>query len=317
MQQFRNVLVGVDLSHADRICTTELSAPAQYAVERAIWLGRLVKAQVTFFAALDVSPQTEDLLAEDFEHVSRDIRDAAEEVLAELVSRAKQDGVAAQSAFTFGKPWREIIRRVISNQHDLVVVSTRDLGAASRLLFGSTAMKLLRKCPCPVWVTKPAPEPDVANILVPSDLTDVAAHALDVAVSAGQLMNARLHVLHAAEFEFEHRVWLTGVPQERLESYRKETRSQSERELQEQLAATDYRTLTHGVQIQVVDGPADQVILQTIEEQHIDLLVMGTAARTGFPGLLIGNTAERLLPELSCSILAVKPADFVCPVSVD
>jgi len=33
--------------------------------------------------------------------------------------------------------------------------------------------------------------------------------------------------------------------------------------------------------------------------------------------MLIGNTAERLLTQISCSLLAVKPADFVCPVKAD
>jgi len=42
---------------------------------------------------------------------------------------------------------------------------------------------------------------------------------------------------------------------------------------------------------------------------------MGTVSRTGIPGLLIGNTAEVILNNLECSVLAVKPADFATPVS--
>jgi hypothetical protein len=30
---------------------------------------------------------------------------------------------------------------------------------------------------------------------------------------------------------------------------------------------------------------------------------------------MIGNTAERLLPEVRCSVLAVKPPDFICPIA--
>jgi nucleotide-binding universal stress UspA family protein len=40
-------------------------------------------------------------------------------------------------------------------------------------------------------------------------------------------------------------------------------------------------------------------------------------ARRGIPGLLIGNTAERILRKLPCSVLAVKPDGFVSPVSLD
>ena len=44
---------------------------------------------------------------------------------------------------------------------------------------------------------------------------------------------------------------------------------------------------------------------------------MGTVARTGIPGLLIGNTAETILQRVDCSVLAVKPDGFVSPVGLD
>jgi hypothetical protein len=42
---------------------------------------------------------------------------------------------------------------------------------------------------------------------------------------------------------------------------------------------------------------------------------MGTIGRSGVPGLLIGNTAERMLSAVDCSILALKPEGFVSPVA--
>jgi hypothetical protein len=44
---------------------------------------------------------------------------------------------------------------------------------------------------------------------------------------------------------------------------------------------------------------------------------MGTIARTGIPGVFVGNTAEKLLPHLPCSVLAIKPASFKSPVTLD
>jgi hypothetical protein len=43
---------------------------------------------------------------------------------------------------------------------------------------------------------------------------------------------------------------------------------------------------------------------------------MGTVARTGIAGLLIGNTAEAILEQVQCSVLAVKPPGFVSPVKL-
>lgn len=42
--------------------------------------------------------------------------------------------------------------------------------------------------------------------------------------------------------------------------------------------------------------------------------IMGTVGRTGIPGFLIGNTAETVLRQVACSVLAVKPTGFVTPV---
>jgi len=41
---------------------------------------------------------------------------------------------------------------------------------------------------------------------------------------------------------------------------------------------------------------------------------MGTVARTGILGCLMGNTAENIVVELKCSLLALKPGGFVSPV---
>jgi nucleotide-binding universal stress UspA family protein len=44
---------------------------------------------------------------------------------------------------------------------------------------------------------------------------------------------------------------------------------------------------------------------------------MGTVARTGVAGLFIGNTAEAILEQIECSVLAVKPEGFETPVSLE
>ena len=50
---------------------------------------------------------------------------------------------------------------------------------------------------------------------------------------------------------------------------------------------------------------------------EIELIVMGTVSRTGIAGLLIGNTAEKVLRQVDCSVLTVKPEGFITPVKLD
>lgn len=56
---------------------------------------------------------------------------------------------------------------------------------------------------------------------------------------------------------------------------------------------------------------------QIITKSRINLLVMGTLARTGIRGVLIGNTAEKILDQVRCSVVAVKPPGFVSPLAPD
>jgi len=48
-----------------------------------------------------------------------------------------------------------------------------------------------------------------------------------------------------------------------------------------------------------------------------DLVVMGTVARTGLAGFFMGNTAETILNQIRCSVLAVKPPGFATPVTLE
>ncbi|MDK1310071.1 universal stress protein [Pseudoalteromonas sp. R96] len=50
------------------------------------------------------------------------------------------------------------------------------------------------------------------------------------------------------------------------------------------------------------------------QKHQIDLIVMGTVGRVGIPGLIIGNTAESILEQTQCSILAIKPKGFQTPI---
>jgi nucleotide-binding universal stress UspA family protein len=75
----------------------------------------------------------------------------------------------------------------------------------------------------------------------------------------------------------------------------------------------DLSTLDH--EVHLVKGDAGRVIPALVVAEGINLVVMGTVARTGVAGLVIGNTAERILDAVDCSVLAVKPEGFVSPVT--
>ena len=72
-----------------------------------------------------------------------------------------------------------------------------------------------------------------------------------------------------------------------------------------------------GENIHLREGMSEAVVKQAITELNVDVLVMGSVARSGIPGLLIGNKAEKLLTTINCTVLTIKPDGFVSPVPLD
>jgi universal stress protein E len=102
--------------------------------------------------------------------------------------------------------------------------------------------------------------------------------------------------------------------EEKEEAYERESAAEAIHRIQQEIDAAGHPgTASFHVG---VTSPA-RAILGATERVDPDLVVMGTVSRGGVAGVLVGNTAQRLLDRLDCSLLAVKPADFVCPVELD
>lgn len=75
--------------------------------------------------------------------------------------------------------------------------------------------------------------------------------------------------------------------------------------------AAAFRPVVH-----LVKGQPTREIPQLVKQHNIDLIIMGTVARTGIPGFIIGNTAEIILEQVQCSVLAIKPDGFLSPITL-
>ena len=79
------------------------------------------------------------------------------------------EGLDIKSRLLRGAPFLEIIKELVRGGHDLVIKPAEGRGGVSSLLFGSTDLHLLRKCPCPVWIIKPTKRKKHARILAAVD----------------------------------------------------------------------------------------------------------------------------------------------------
>lgn len=62
-------------------------------------------------------------------------------------------------------------------------------------------------------------------------------------------------------------------------------------------------------------GLPEQVIPDFAKQLDAELVILGTIGRTGISAALLGNTAEHVLDQINCDVLAIKPEDFKCPLA--
>ncbi len=293
----RRIVVGVEMPKSRPWTVDNLSAPSRLAVEHAFQAATPTKIPLTVVSVLPKASPGWFGSAEDAERSEAADRVSATELLQNL--KKKYSGESnADSTTTLvvnGDAWEELIRAAGNRPDCLLICGTRDLSTFRRVIFGSTGLKLLRLAPGNVWIVKPrVDDNDSTDIVAATDAGVVGADVIRTAVPLAKSLNARLHVVHAIDPANKN----------------PEAATTAETTIHQQLAETDYRTLPFGVKVIVTQGDADQCILKAVQDANADLVILGTSSKTGVSGLLPGSTVERLLPELSCSVMALKPEGF-------
>ncbi len=314
MHGLQSILVGLNLHHGDRIASVELGPDAQAALTQAEELVRTTGAKITLCAVLEISEQAFHILEVDRAHAVRTVEDVAKKALEDIAIKLRTSGSEVATVVRFGEPWEELSREAAAGKHDLVLVGTHVRSAMARMLFGSTSRKLMRTCPVPVWVAKPGEIREVREIAVATDFSDAAFAAVQAAVGVAQALQAKLFVVHALEFPFESYMRTAGVNDGAMQKAREQLHAEARHSLESQLMQTDARSLPYGFKMEVVEGNPDTVVPEFVVKNEVDLLVIGTVGRSGMAGVLLGNTAERMLSHLHSSLLAIKPPGFVSPV---
>ncbi len=240
------------------------------------------------------------------------------------------DSVETKMDVLFGKTYIEVIRRVIKDGYDLVVKPAENQSWINRV-FGSTDLHFFRKCPCPVWIINPEERPQYRKVLaavdfdpfnpIPSD-SELNRNIIELATSIALLDTAELHVVHAWGSVLESTILSRGgIFPEKLTTYADREFDFHRREM-DRLTGDTIKWIGKDAfnklapDFHLLKGDAKKVLAPFATKIKADIMVMGTIARTGISGLVMGNTAETILGQISSSVLAVKPSDFRTPVEL-
>ena len=322
MKRFSNILLVID----DR---TDYAA----ALKRAVTLAKSNDARVTVCANIDAAPT--DVRMRVITITSREVVDVAvaktQEWLDDIVDSVPTDEVSIDTKVLVGKPFIEIIRQVLADDHDLLIKSADADRGLREMLFSSTDKHLMRKCPCPVWIIKPTERQNYVRILAAVDqdaeepVKDVLnRQILEMFTSMALAEYSEAHVVHAwqvfGEGLLKSHKW--DFSEGEFEAMLDEEAAERRRWLEDLVSRYGKLADMSGsdapeLHLHVIKGPAEQVVPELARELAVDLGVMGTVARTGIEGFFMGNTAESILGELNCSVLTMKPPGFTSPVTLE
>lgn len=239
--------------------------------------------------------------------VCEDRRDFSD-LLAELCTNLETAGITAE----YTQAWHTnvtdtIIRTLMAKGCGLVIKQHLPDNPLKKALLTPDDWKLLRYCPAPVLLAKGSAQWMNGKILAAVDMGDhddqhqglhdtIISHAADIA----SMVHGELHLLSAhpapmlssANPIYQLRETILNIYSEKAAHYL------SEYGIDE--------ANTH-----IDEGPADTLIPRIAGQIGACVTVIGTVARTGISGALIGNTAEVVLDQLSGDVLVVKPDDMI------
>lgn len=303
MKRFKRILVAIDTRHERHPIVAEAAEIAQ--------------ANGATLKIVDVVPPFSWLARQtnhDHEHLSELVKQEKESKVADLAAQLGEKEIDVEIGVLVGEPSVEIIREVIRGDHDLLMAVSKGKHSSSDHYFGHTAIRLLRQCPCTVWLVSPDSSRKIQHVVGCVDTAsdnpidfELNDKIMEMSLSLSQFNKGTWSILHVWSVD-DGAVFGDRIKPEKLLEYETEAERFHAENFDRFLERFD-ESLESGNAF-LLKGPTANSIETFVNEQSVDLLVLGTVARSGLGGFFIGNTAEEILDNVHCSVLALKPYQF-------
>ena len=300
--------------HLERIlvAVADPAARRNAAVKRAAELAHRTGASVELFNALRL-PGLADGLGGFGSQLLVTAIEANRAALDRMARPLRREEIRVETTVQHAEVVHEaILRRARRMEADLIIIEERKHGQFARALLRQTDFELIRRSPVPLLIvkgTKAWRAPRVLAAIDPFHAHD-KPRALDarIVAAAGGFAKTLGGALHAAYVywplaeSFPNVViepTVMAVTPAQVKTYESELRKRFGQSVGEYGIGPKNRHLRRG-------DPALELEL-LVRALKIRLLVMGAVSRSGLKQLFIGHTAERVLDNVSCDVLIVKP----------
>lgn len=298
-------------SYSNLVVAIDFTPSCKNALREAVRLATLNFAKLTAIHVMD------EFLVEELKRaLSTDqatVRAEWQEKLRKFVEESEVNATAVEIEVRIGHPFLEISDCCRVHGADLLIMGAKgSRNEPGRV--GVIAAKCVRKAPVDVLLVREDACGPFKHLVTCVDFSENANKAVQHALVLAQQDGASLDCLHvyqsalAMSLDYGGLVapMPIGIDNQALEIWQKEMAKFIE-PLQAEYPSVNVRPVTlERVNIR-------EAILEHVKETGADMVVLGTRGKTGLRELLIGTTAEKIVANAPCSILAVKPEGFATP----
>lgn len=171
---------------------------------------------------------------------------------------------------------------------DMIVIGRRGKRGLARSHVGDATVKVIGRADCPVLVVPQVGQLWSKHILLATDGSECSVAAAEAAGNIARQSGLPITVVSV------------------VTSSHSDSRRQA---AQEAVDAKVARFSEMGLQVdgKVLEGQPDEAIVRAVGEVGADLVVMGSHGRTGLKKILMGSVSERVIGQVACPVLVVKP----------
>ena len=325
----------MDSHFTNILCVLSDSHRQDDVVAQAIHIAKSNQASLTIMLTLEALPPNANMVMESFAYIDshQSMESQARNWLTEQEETWSKE-YPVQTVVKIGHPLIDIVTDVLRHHYDLVIKRSEE-GFLDRL-FGGLDIRLFRKCPCPVWVLSKKNRSQYKNVVAALDLNyhypkheisirkklnlDILRHAARIAM----LEFAQLHIVHVFDAVPENivRDGFITVDNDQMETDLAKIHDEREQALESLLSELESELAPDIIDFlqpekHIVHGYPRREIAATTKSLNTDVIVMGTVARIGVPGFIMGGTAEETIQQLNCAVVGIKPEGFDSPIKLD
>jgi nucleotide-binding universal stress UspA family protein len=293
----------------DILFPTDGSDPAESALEYALQIASEHEATIHI---LNVADTGRDSVTTVRGEVIDALEAEGQRIVEDAAQHARDRGASVVSEVLQGDPYETIVDYSNQSTTDCIVMPTHGRRGIHRFLLGSVTERVINTAEVPVISVNPDRDRPFRypcqHVLVPTDGSRGAELALTEGIDIAKATGATLHLLHVVE---------TGSlgPDARSVLKEGELIERANEILAEATEKVEEASLDAVTSV-IEHGEPAKVIRDYIDENEIDLTVMGTHGQTDFSRYVMGGVSAKLVRTSPVPMLWVRePESDITPPS--